>query len=68
MFYRSNILAGLVALAAVALTAGHWLNMATAKSTDEMKLTNAKVPMKANRMQKPMPKPRARVRRMLEMG
>ena len=35
MFYRSNILAGLVALAAVALTAGHWLNMATAKSTDD---------------------------------
>ena len=35
MFYRSTILAGLVALAAVALTAGHWLNMATAKSTDD---------------------------------
>jgi hypothetical protein len=35
MFYRSTILAGQVALAAVALTAGHWPNMATAKTTDD---------------------------------
>jgi uncharacterized protein (DUF302 family) len=35
MFYRSTTLAGLVAVAAVALTAGHWANMATAKTTDD---------------------------------
>jgi uncharacterized protein (DUF302 family) len=34
MFYRSTILA-VVAVAAVALTAGHWPNMATAKTTDD---------------------------------